>query len=265
MILEMLIAGTVAGACKSISMDEKALKKYAKAYEKAEEGQRLLSTKSELVDKRLNNVAKKKRAIIEYAIPKFIEINKKIRDLDIEVPSVNSVISTKIEEKLKVLGQMKRVVKRSYTDKELLIGALFTPTPLVLASIMVKDSKQFQSAANKQMSLANVQYEQALNMIEVLDEIEKKADRFSMTFATLNYMLQNILDDIENVISCNGKAINLYTKKDMVKIWASTEIIIALYKLMKEPILDNKGEIAIKAENLLIETDKRLAEINSML
>ena len=68
MIVEGLAVGalikTIHSVDKAIKMDEKALKKYARAFEQAEEAELLVKQKADYTDKRLANVAKKKRAIV---------------------------------------------------------------------------------------------------------------------------------------------------------------------------------------------------------
>lgn len=73
MIIEGLAAGAViklfCDVDKSQKIDERALKKYAKAFEKNEEARLLVEQKAALTDKRLANVAKKKRAIVQNTVP----------------------------------------------------------------------------------------------------------------------------------------------------------------------------------------------------
>ena len=68
---------------KSAKMDDRALKKYAQAFEKNEEARQLVKTKTEFTDKRLMNVARKKRAVMEDAIPKFVEVYSQIQKIDL--------------------------------------------------------------------------------------------------------------------------------------------------------------------------------------
>lgn len=64
MIIEGLAVGvlinTIYSTNKSLELDERALKKYAKAFERREEAELLVKKKAEYTDKRLANVAKKK-------------------------------------------------------------------------------------------------------------------------------------------------------------------------------------------------------------
>ncbi len=71
MIIEALTIGAVGALAKTFyqvgkasKLDEAALAKYAKAFERSSEAELLIRRKAEYTDKRLANVAKKKRAVI---------------------------------------------------------------------------------------------------------------------------------------------------------------------------------------------------------
>ena len=88
MLIPGLVATAVVKTCyditKSLELDEKSLKKYSKAFEMNEEAKLLVKKKEEFTDKRLANVAKKKRAIIQDTVPRFVEVYGKIQKIELE-------------------------------------------------------------------------------------------------------------------------------------------------------------------------------------
>lgn len=97
MIIEGLLLGGALGktfysADKSLKMNEKALGKYAKSFERSEEAELLIRKKDEFTDKRLVNVAKKRRAIVQGTVPKFAEVYSKIKNIQWEnMTTVNEI------------------------------------------------------------------------------------------------------------------------------------------------------------------------------
>ena len=101
------LAKTLYQTNKSMKMDEKALKKYAKAFERSEEAELLVKKKAEYTDKRLANVAKKKRAIIEVTVPMFVEVYEQIQKINLKgTAKVNEITIQKKLEKVNVLNTM---------------------------------------------------------------------------------------------------------------------------------------------------------------
>ena len=80
MFLECLaiaaVAKTLYSTDKAVKMDEQALAKYAKAFERNEEAELLVKQKAEYAEKRLANVAKKKRAIVQNTVPKLSKTSR---------------------------------------------------------------------------------------------------------------------------------------------------------------------------------------------
>ena len=89
MIIDLiLIGGGIAYAFnqtdKSAKIDEKALKKYGQAFEKSKKAEAMVKEKKEYADKRLQNIVKKKRTIIERTYPLFAEVYQDIKKINIK-------------------------------------------------------------------------------------------------------------------------------------------------------------------------------------
>ena len=265
MILEMLIAGsignTVVGAWKSINMDDKALEKYAKAYEKSEEAKLLIKNKSEKTDKRIKNVVRKKVAIKEYTIPRFAEVYKIIRDLDIESrENENRLQNVDVLDKFTKLDKLTDSIKLPLTDREYICGTVFRG----LGGMMVKDSERYLSAANQQSSFANVQYSQAENIVDVLDAIEKRADRIAKVLSGFNFMLSNILNEAEKIIFAKGKNFNLYSDEDIKILLTCENIATGLSDIFDVPIIDEQGNLSTIAQDMILKAELFLNKIEEL-
>lgn len=263
MILEAIIGKGLVDVYRSIKMDEKALSKYAQAYEKSEKAVLIVKERADKTDKRLQNVVKKKRAIKEFLLPRFANVFQTIRKLELDNSSrINEVaITRKGKDSILVLEEMIQVNKKDYSDKEYLCGMLFHG----FTGMMLKDSKKFISAANSQMRAANVQYMQAESIIEVLDAIEKRADRISTVLSTFNYLLSSILDEVERIIVENGDNIDLYSDYEIGVVVTCENIVIGLSEIFDVPVINEKGEIVEKAEEMIISSEKFVKQMQEAL
>lgn len=102
-------------------MDEKALSKYAKAFENNEEAKLLVKKKADFAYKRLANVAKKKRAIMQNTVPRFVEVYSQIQKIELEYKHMTNEIALHSNvQKLSTLNGMAMSIKNDLTDKELI-------------------------------------------------------------------------------------------------------------------------------------------------
>ena len=156
------LAKTFYDVNESSKMDAQALKKYAKAFERQEEAELLVRQKAEFMDKRLANVAKKKRAIVKNSVPKFIEVYSKIQKIELEnKSSVNDIVIKDNIQKMSAINCLSIAMKKDLTDKELVCGWLTKG----LGEVMKMDSERYLSAANSTMRAANVAYSQSESKI----------------------------------------------------------------------------------------------------
>ena len=96
------------------------MNQFAKAFAKNKEAQILLEEKAEFADKRLMNVAKKKRAILNRTVPKFVEVYSQIQKVELKNrPSDNGITIRNDIQNKEALNELKLTSKKSFTDKEL--------------------------------------------------------------------------------------------------------------------------------------------------
>ena len=87
MLIELAALGALAySADKSNRMDEKALAKRSKAYTREMEAYALVNQKRSQADKKMQIVAKKKRAVIESTLPRLLRFISRFRKLTSPFP-----------------------------------------------------------------------------------------------------------------------------------------------------------------------------------
>lgn len=221
-------------------MDEKALKKYAKAFERSEEAQLLIKKKSQFTDKRLMNVAKKKRAIVQSTVPKFIDVYSEIQKIELENKTVvNEMTIYNNVKKLAILDVLSVSGKKEFLDKELVCGLITKG----FARMMEMDSERYLSAANSQMSAANVLYSQYESIAVVYDTIMGRADRISNLLMAMNVLFIRSINQTSLTIDKNGLDVRNYSDYDKGVLMTCVNIAAAVSDIMDIPVVDEDGNV----------------------
>ena len=249
-------------ANKSLEMDKKALKKYAKAFEKGEEAKLLIHKKAEFTDKRLGNVAKKKRAIIKNTIPRFVEVYSQIQKIDLENESpINEISVRQNIKKLAAINTASLSVKENFTDKELVCGWITKG----LGGLMELDSKRYLSAAKNQMRQANVIYSQAQSISEVYDAIVGRADRIANLLATMNVLFVKSIEETERIINKNGLDVRNYNDFDKGVLMTCANMAVAMSDLIDIPVVDENGIICESATEMIETGEKYISKMKQLI
>ena len=189
-------AKTLYDAYKSTNMDERAMQKYSQAFEKEQDAKLLVKKKAEYTDKRLANVAQKKRFVIQNTFPQFVSVYDKIQKIEIDQKNVSNEIIPYNSNDQFVVKDLAISAKKEFTDKELVCGMIFGG----IGNLMVKESERNLSAANSQMRAANVAYSQAQSIAEVYDAIVGRADRIAKLIVAMNILFVRSINETEHTI-----------------------------------------------------------------
>ena len=263
MLIELVaISAAIYKGNKSLEMDEQASKKYRKAFTRESEARQLISKKRNLADKRLENVAKKKRAIINSSLPLFVEIYSQIQKVNIHIRNETyDMIKYNDAEWSHTLQSVSLVTKKEFTNQELIVGILFKS----FSGMMVEDSKRNLSAANSQVRAANVLYAQAQSISDIYDAIIERADRISALLMSMNAMFVGVLSETQKIIMQNGTNVEKYTEKEKSTLVLCVNFAVAITNLLNIPILDNNGEIAESAIQMIQTGEEYLARMNKII
>lgn len=266
MIIEALAVGTLVktfySVDKSLKMDEKALKKYAKAFERSEEAELLVRKKAEFTDKRLMNVAKKKRAILQSTVPKFVNIYSQIQKIELENKTIVNEISIRDNvRKLAIWDDLSVSVKKDFTDKELVCGLIVKG----FSKMIEMDSERYLSAANSQMRAANVVYSQSESIGEVYDAIAARADRISNLLMAMNALFIRSINETSLTIEKNGLDVRNYSVYDKNVLMTCVNISAAMSDIINVPVVDEKGQICEAAMEMIATGEKYLEKMNQVV
>ncbi len=266
MIIEGLAIGalinTVYNLNKAVEMDERALKKYAKAFEQHEEAELLVKRKAEYTDKRLSNVAKKKRAIIQNTVPRFTKVYGQIQKVNVQNKAEKrEIILKNSTERLSVLNAISISVKKEFTDKEFVCGLITKG----FARTMVMDSEKYLSAANNQMRASNVVYSQAQSIGEIYDAIAGRADRIAKLLMAMNALFVKSITETERVITTNGLDVRRYSEYDKGILMTCVNIAVAMSDIIDVPVVDEDGVLCDSALKMIETGEQYIKQMNSLI
>lgn len=268
MLLELMGAaigmGVVEGSrlIKSAGMDERALKRYAEAYEKNEEARRLVKSKTEFTDKRLMNVARKKRAIMEDALPKFVEVYSQIQKIDLQCSGDPAKLPLSISaEKQSELKALTMCAKKEFTDKELVCGLVTKG----LGNMAIKDSERNLSAARNQLNQAEVIYAQAESVSAACDAIIARADRIAKLLTGLYVLFLKSIQTTAETIESNGYNVRNYSERDKGVLMTCVNFAAALSDIMNVPVVTREGQVAEAATEMIETGEAYLTKMQRVL
>lgn len=246
---------------KSMQMDEKALGKYARAFEMQEKAELIIKAKAEFTDKRLGNVAKKKRAIINNTIPQFVEVYEAIQKVEISV-SDNALKLPGIHDSQNQLaiGNLSVISKKEFTDKELVCGLLTKG----IGKMIEKDSERYLSAASNQLRAAKVVHSQAESIAAVYDAIVERADRISKLLMAMNAVFVKSIQETDKTIKKNGFDVRNYSEYDKGVLMTCVNIAVALSDIIKVPVIDENGIICQETEAVIVKGEKYLQQMREL-
>lgn len=255
------------GGMKASEMDERSLKKYARAFEKNEVARQMVVEKEELLDKRLMNVIKKKKAIVNYSVPKFVEVYGKIQKLEIQISEDLPVLFKNLpENQNQVVSGLVMSYQKEFTNTELVCG-LVNPFAGGIGGMIIKDSERFASAANNQMSAANLVYSQAETICATYDAIIERANRLAELLTQFNFLFLKVIENADIIIETKGLNIKNYSKKEKMVLMTCVNFAAAIADLFHVPVITKEGtltEVSQKAiecgESYLLKMQKIIDE-----
>lgn len=262
MLIELAALGALAYcADKSNRMDEQALAKRSKAYTREAEARDLVYKKRNTADKKMQIVAKRKRAVIESTLPKFIEVYRQIQKIDLTISNKNDIMVYKNFQSCGTIQAMETVTKQTLTDKQLITEFIFKG----IGGMMISDSKRNLSAASSQLSVANVVYSQAQSVAEVYDAIIGRAERISSLITRMNALFLGSISETERIISQNGTNVKAYTEQDKGVLMTCVNIAAAMSDIINIPVLDENGELCRSAVEMIQTGEVYLEQMNEII
>jgi len=266
MLIDVVVGTALAGAFyqgnKSLKIDAQATAKYGKAFTRECEAEQLVRQKRDLADKRLENVAKKKKAIINSSLPMFVSVYENIQKVNVQMKDRQfEMIQYSDIEHRSILNSIGIVTKKEFTSRELIVGTFLKGIP----GMMVEDSKRNLSSARSQLSVANAVYSQAQSIAEVYDAIVERSDRIAKFLMNMNALFIGIISESQKIIDSNGTDIKKYSEHDKTILMLCVNFAVAMTNILDIPVIDENGKIAQKAVEMIQTGEDYLCRMNEII
>jgi len=262
MLIELALGGALLYcADKSNKIDQQSLAKRSKAFTKESEANNLVNQKKQNAEKRLQIVVKRKRAVIEATLPKFVEVYQQIQKIELNISDKKDLAVYHNFDEKNTIQAVKIVTSKPLTDQQLICEFIFKG----IGGMMISDSKRNLSAANNQMSKANVIYSQAQSMAEIYDAIAGRADRISRLIMQMNALFIGSVSETEKIINKNGLNVRAYSDYDKGIIMTCVNIASAMSDIINIPVLDTDGKLCESAVEMIQTGEDYLARMNKII
>lgn len=270
-ILGAIVAGGIIdgfrGAEKSIKFDERARKKFARAYEKQAEANALINKKNKQADIALKKVINRKRGILLTSMKDFLSVYEKVMKINFKdsqgISELNKNLMT--FDNIKSIKTMTEISVRPMNTLELVSTFLGSGGGVGLGHAMVEDSKRNLSVANKQLKAAEIVYLQAENLSKIIDILIERSENISTILAKLNRLFIKSINFTNNIISNNGFDRENYTLDDRKALMTCMNIAYTIKKIIDTPLIDKEGELAKETLNAIEIGNKFLSEMEELV
>lgn len=259
---------------ESHSMKEEAEEKRLEAIAREAEGWLLQKQEADRMQRRLNNIVRKRQAIMEYTLPRFVKVYGKIQTVLYEsLPP--AVIHTTDLARIKDLPVSAIESYEGLSSNELAstwllegpvnfaAGGIAFLTLGVGAS-MKKDSERALIAAGRQMRAANAVYAQAESHAQICRAICQFADRIAEITAAMNLLFTRAIAACDQLIQEKGTEKCAYTDEDVNILMTCANLAGAVCTILTVPVMDSQGKIAENGQELIASGVELLTEAQSM-
>ena len=270
-ILGAIVAGGIIdgfrGAEKSIKFDERARKKFARAYEKQAEANALINKKNKQADIALKKVINRKRGILLTSMKDFLSVYEKVMKINFKdsqgISELNKNLMT--FDNIQSIKTMTEISVRPMNTLELVSTFLGSGGGVGLGHAMVEDSKRNLSVANKQLKAAEIVYLQAENLSKIIDILIERSENISTILAKLNRLFIKSINFTNNIISNNGFDRENYTLDDRKALMTCMNIAYTIKKIIDTPLIDKEGELAKETLNAIEIGNKFLSKMEELV
>ena len=275
---------------ESHSMEEEAEEKRLEAIAREAEGWLL---------QKQNNIVRKRQAIMEYTLPRFVKVYGKIQTVlyeslppsvihttdlarigDLPVSAIESYEGLSSNELASTWLLEGPVNFAAGGGLEIGAAAIGATAGVTLASIaasggiafltlgvgasMKKDSERALIAAGRQMRAANAVYAQAESHAQICRAICQFADRIAEITAAMNLLFTRAIAACDQLIQEKGTEKYAYTDEDVNILMTCANLAGAVCTILTVPIMDSQGKIAENGQELIASGVELLTEAQSM-
>ncbi len=223
------------------------------AYSMVETAQRKLRTQNEKLETTLKKLANRKKGIMNVTLPKFVEIHKKVVQINFEkFRHSNAVQSLTLPaESLNKINTMIAVAGVNMSDKEILGTFLFSFEYGGIGGALKKDARINLDVAYSRSDEAEVIAYNIDNTRIALEGINSKAESVLKLLAQMNALFLKSMQYTEEIINRNGVEVENYSDDEIDAIMNCINFAKALSDILKAPLFDSNGKLSKQIDDTL--------------
>ena len=259
---------------ESHSMEEEAEEKRLEAIAREAEGWLLQKQEADRMQRRLNNIVRKRQAIMEYTLPRFVKVYGKIQTVLYESLPPAVIHTTDLARigdlPVSAIESYEGLSSNELASTWLLEGPVnfaaggIAFLTLGVGASMKKDSERALIAAGRQMRAANAVYAQAESHAQICRAICQFADRIAEITAAMNLLFTRAIAACDQLIQEKGTEKYAYTDEDVNILMTCANLAGAVCTILTVPIMDSQGKIAENGQELRASGVELLTEAQSM-
>lgn len=259
---------------ESHSMEEEAEEKRLEAIAREAEGWLLQKQEADRMQRRLNNIVRKRQAIMEYTLPRFVKVYGKIQTVLYESLPPAVIHTTDLARigdlPVSAIESYEGLSSNELASTWLLEGPVnfaaggIAFLTLGVGASMKKDSERALIAAGRQMRAANAVYAQAESHAQICRAICQFADRIAEITAAMNLLFTRAIAACDQLIQEKGTEKYAYTDEDVNILMTCANLAGAVCTILTVPIMDSQGKIAENGQELIASGVELLTEAQSM-
>lgn len=250
--------------------DERARDRINQAIGRESEARLMLKKEQALLDMRLENIIKKRKAVVEHSLPLFVKVYEKIQKVVIESKK-SLIIDSNVLESLGKVSTMTIHTYSRLSGKEdtynfllgglggLCLGSVGGGLLLGLGKSIKEDSERYLSAARRQLSEANAVYAQAENKAVAARAFGAFAERMASLTAMMNILFLRVTMRCDEVIKERESSQSPYSENDIKLFMTCANIAGVMSNILAAPIADASGKITSQGKEL-VESGQRMLD-----
>lgn len=251
---------------KSMQMDERARKKYAKAVARQLEAEALVKEKKELADMAIRKLANRKRAIISTSLVKFLDVYEKIMKIDFRPGEGMKELNKQLllPEEAANIKRVSARIAEPLKDSEVIACMIKGGLVFGLGNAIMEDSKRNMAMASARMRTANVAYSEAEALGISLDTVADRCNKIADLLSKLNVLFVKSINNSLGIIEKNGYERSRYNEYERKSLMTCINVASTVKQIIDEPVIDKNGELAVETVKVLEIGNRFVQEVESL-
>lgn len=266
LVLGAVLGSGLYGAEKSMQIDSRTRKRYAKAFAMEQEAHRLVEVKKQAADNAMKKLSNRKRSILITSMQNFVDVYSKLMKIDFRDDKMLAVLNQQSfsPKEIQIINAVAQTAVRPMTDKGIAVSILKGFGVFGLGNAFINDSERELQMAGAQLRSSRVVYSQAENLAAVLDGVIASCNKVSDLLPRLNRLFMQAISYSDELIAAKGRDRAAYTENDRKAFCSCINLAVTLKKIIDAPVLTDEGKVAQETKEALAIGSQCMQDIKNL-